>query len=98
PAAPLLIAYSPLFRPGVASLDDPAAGAENRRRGAGWFGGGSDDLAAPYQVHSAVALTAEAGWKGHRPEGDASVTAADGVICAVGSEEHTSELQSRENI
>ena len=68
---------------GVGSHDDPAAVAENRRRVAGWFGGGSDDLAAPYQVHSAVALTAEAGWKGHRPEGDASVTAADGVICAV---------------
>lgn len=68
---------------GVGSHDDPAAVAENRRRVAGWMGGEPDDLAACYQVHSAVARTAEAGWKGERPEGDASVTAALGVICAV---------------
>lgn len=68
---------------GVGSDDDPAAVAENRRRVAAWFGGTPDDLAAPYQVHSALAVTAEAGWKGRRPRGDASVTAARGVICAV---------------
>jgi len=68
---------------GVGSQDDPAAVAENRRRVAAWFGGGPDDLAACYQIHSAVAHVAEAGWKGERPEGDASVTAAPGVICAV---------------
>lgn len=68
---------------GVGSNDDPAAVAENRRRVAARLGGGPDDLAACYQVHSAVARTAEAGWKGERPEGDASVTAVPGVICAV---------------
>jgi YfiH family protein len=68
---------------GVGSSDDPAAVAENRRRVAGDFGGGPDDIAACYQIHSAVARVAEAGWKGDRPEGDASVTAAPGVICAV---------------
>ena len=68
---------------GVGSSDDRAAVAENRRRVAAWMGGAPDDLAACYQIHSAVARVAEAGWKGERPEGDASVTAAAGVICAV---------------
>lgn len=68
---------------GVGSNDDPAAVAENRRRIAAHFGGTADDLAACYQIHSAVARVAEAGWRGERPEGDASVTTACGVICAV---------------
>jgi len=68
---------------GVGSSDDPAAVAENRRRVAAHLGGVPDDLAGCYQIHSAVARVAEAGWKGERPEGDATVTAAPGVICAV---------------
>lgn len=68
---------------GVGSNDDPAAVAENRRRVAAHLGGTADDIAACYQIHSAVARVAEAGWKGERPEGDATVTAAPGVICAV---------------
>ena len=68
---------------GVGSKDDPAAVAENRRRVAEWLGGQPDDLASCYQVHSAVARVAERGWKGDRPEGDAAVSAAPGVICAV---------------
>jgi len=68
---------------GVGSSDDPAAIAENRRRVAAFLGGTADDIAACYQIHSAVARVAEAGWKGERPEGDATVTAAPGVICAV---------------
>ena len=68
---------------GVGSKDDPAAVAENRRRVADHLGGVPDDLAACYQIHSAVARVAEAGWKGERPEGDAVVSAAPGVICAV---------------
>lgn len=68
---------------GVGSSDDPAAIAENRRRVAAHLGGAPDDIAACYQIHSAVARVAEAGWKGERPEGDATVTAAPGVICAV---------------
>lgn len=68
---------------GVGSKDDPAAVAENRARVAGWFGQGPDDLAACYQIHSPLCRVAEAGWKGERPEGDAVVTAAPGVICAV---------------
>lgn len=68
---------------GVGSRDEPAAVAENRRRIAAHMGGTLDDFAACYQVHSARALIAEAGWKGVRPEGDASVTQAPGVVCAV---------------
>ena len=68
---------------GVGSKDDPAAVAENRRRVADHLGGVPDDLAACYQIHSAVARVAEAGWRGDRPEGDATVTATPGVICAV---------------
>ncbi|HST93081.1 MAG TPA: peptidoglycan editing factor PgeF, partial [Brevundimonas sp.] len=55
----------------------------NRRRVADHFGRVPDDFAACYQVHSAVARVAETGWRGERPEGDATVTAAPGVICAV---------------
>jgi len=68
---------------GVGSKDDPVAVAENRRRIADHLGGVPDDLAACFQIHSAVARVAESGWKGERPEGDAAVTAAPGVICAV---------------
>ncbi|MDP3368362.1 MAG: peptidoglycan editing factor PgeF [Brevundimonas sp.] len=68
---------------GVGSNDDPAAVAENRRRVAEHFGGVPDDLAACFQIHSAVTWVAEAGWKGERPEGDAVVSTAPGVICAV---------------
>ena len=68
---------------GVGSKDDPAAIAENRRRIAEHLGGVGDDLAACYQIHSAIACIAEAGWKGDRPGGDATVTATPGVICAV---------------
>jgi len=68
---------------GLGSTDDPVAVAENRRRIAAHMGGVPDDLAACYQIHSAIARTAEAGWKGERPEGDATITAAPGVICGV---------------
>ena len=68
---------------GVGSNDDPVAVAENRRRIAEHLGGVPDDFAACYQIHSAVARVAEAGWKGERPEGDAVVAATPGVLCAV---------------
>ena len=68
---------------GVGSNDDPAAVAENRRRVAEWMGGESDDLCGCYQIHSAVARVAEAGWKGERPEGDAVVSAVSGPIASV---------------
>ncbi|HEX8661938.1 MAG TPA: peptidoglycan editing factor PgeF [Brevundimonas sp.] len=68
---------------GLGSTDDPSAVAQNRQRVAAHMGGDPDDFAACYQIHSSLARVAVAGWKGERPEGDASVTAAPGVICAV---------------
>lgn len=68
---------------GVGSSDDPAAVAENRRRAATWMGGGPDDIAGCYQIHSAVARVADGPWRGDRPEGDAVVSATPGVICTV---------------
>jgi polyphenol oxidase len=68
---------------GVGSSDDPAAVTENRRRAADRMGGGLDDLAACYQIHSAIVRVAEGPWGGERPEGDAVVTAVRGPICAV---------------
>jgi hypothetical protein len=68
---------------GLGSTDDPAAVAQNRQRVAAHMGGCADDLAACYQIHSSLARVAVAGWKGDRPEGDATVTAVPGVICAV---------------
>lgn len=68
---------------GLGSTDDPAAVAQNRQRVAAHMGGRPDDFAACYQIHSSLARVAEAGWKGDRPEGDATVTATPGVICAV---------------
>ncbi|WP_122466004.1 MULTISPECIES: peptidoglycan editing factor PgeF [Brevundimonas] len=68
---------------GVGSKDDADAVTENRARIARWFGREPDDLAACYQIHSAVARVAESGWRGDRPEGDAVVTASPGVVCGV---------------
>ena len=68
---------------GLGSSDDPARVAENRRRVAAVMGGASDDLAACYQVHSALTRVAEGPWRGERPEGDAVVTKTPGVLCAV---------------
>jgi YfiH family protein len=68
---------------GLGSSDDPAAVAENRRRIATAMGGAPDDLAACYQIHSAITRVADGPWKGERPEGDAVATATPGVICAV---------------
>jgi YfiH family protein len=68
---------------GLGSTDDPGAVADNRRLVAAHMGGRPDDFAACYQIHSSLARVAVAGWKGDRPEGDATVTATAGVICAV---------------
>lgn len=68
---------------GIGSSDDPEAVLENRRRIAAHMGGEPDDLAACYQIHSAIARVAEGPWRGERPEGDAVVTKTPGVICAV---------------
>lgn len=68
---------------GLGSSDDPVAVAENRRRVAATLGGGTDDLAACYQIHSTLTRVATGPWRGDRPEGDAVVTTTPGVIPAV---------------
>ena len=68
---------------GLGSSDDPAAAIENRRRIAAAMGGAPDDLAACYQIHSAITRVADGPWRGDRPEGDATASATPGVICAV---------------
>ena len=68
---------------GLGSADDPAAVEENRRRVAATLGGGPDDLAACYQIHSSLTRVATGPWAGDRPEGDAVVSATVGVIPAV---------------
>ena len=68
---------------GLGSSDDPAAVAENRRRIAVAMGGTPDDLAACYQIHSAITRVADGPWHGDRPEGDAVASATSGVICAI---------------
>ncbi|HWA63511.1 MAG TPA: peptidoglycan editing factor PgeF [Caulobacteraceae bacterium] len=66
---------------GRGSGDDPAAVEENRRRAAQRFGAPAEALTTCYQVHSARAFTVERPWGDARPEGDAVVTAAGGVMC-----------------
>jgi YfiH family protein len=68
---------------GLGSADDPASVIENRRRIAAAMGGGPDDLAACYQIHSSLTRVATGPWIGSRPEGDAVVTNTAGVIPAV---------------
>jgi YfiH family protein len=66
---------------GLGSRDDPAAVRENRARAAAAFGQPPASLTTCYQVHSAVAVTADAPWGDTRREGDAVVTARAGVMC-----------------
>lgn len=68
---------------GLGSTDDPAAVQENRRRIAAHFDAGPDDLAACYQIHSAITHLAQGPWQGDRPEGDAVTTRTPGVVCAI---------------
>ncbi len=66
---------------GRGSRDDPAAVEENRRRAAAGFDLPPEALLTAYQTHSADALPASAFAGGARPEGDAVVAAAPGVVC-----------------
>ena len=68
---------------GIGSNDDADAVRENRRRIAAHFRARADDLAACYQIHSAITRVADGPWAGERPEGDAVVTRTRGVVCAV---------------
>jgi len=66
---------------GRGSGDDPGRVAENRRRAAAGFDLAPDALATCYQIHSAHPVIADLAWGDDRPEGDAVITAAPGVLC-----------------
>ncbi len=64
---------------GLGSADDPRAVIENRRRCAAHFG--AEGLVTAYQVHSALAVTAQGAWPDDPPQADAVVSATPGVVC-----------------
>jgi YfiH family protein len=64
---------------GAGSRDDPAAVKENRARAAGHFGAPAEHLLTCYQIHSAIAVVAEAPWA-ERPEADAVVSRTPGLV------------------
>jgi YfiH family protein len=65
---------------GVGSKDDPAAVQENRARAAASLGVAPDHLLTCYQIHSSLAVAADAPWA-ERPEADAVVTGTAGIAC-----------------
>jgi YfiH family protein len=65
---------------GVGSKDDPAAVQENRVRAAAALGVAPDRLLTCYQIHSNLAVAADAPWPA-RPEADAVVTGAPYLAC-----------------
>ena len=66
---------------GRGSGDDPARVAENRRRATESLGLAPNALATCYQIHSAHPVIADLAWGDTRPQGDAVITAAPGVLC-----------------
>ena len=65
---------------GLGSGDDQDAVVENRARAAAAFGAAPQDLLTAYQVHSALAVTADAPFV-ERPKADAVATRTPGLIC-----------------
>jgi polyphenol oxidase len=66
---------------GRGSGDDAAHVAENRARAAAELGRTAAELSTCYQMHSAHPVVIDAGLGEARPEGDAVVTCASGVLC-----------------
>lgn len=64
---------------GLGSNDDHQAVRENRRRTAAHFG--ATAIVTAYQIHSAIAFTADGPWPDSPPQADAVVSAAPGVVC-----------------
>ena len=65
---------------GVGSRDDKAAVVENRARMAAAIGVAAHNLMAPFQIHSAEALTIDIPWgKDKRPRCDGLATATRGI-------------------
>jgi hypothetical protein len=67
---------------GIGSKDRPGAVAENRARAAASFKVEARALISCYQIHSATVIAADRPWA-ERPEGDAMVTRAAGLMCGV---------------
>jgi YfiH family protein len=67
---------------GVGSKDDPEAVQENRARAAAALGVELSHLLTGYQIHSNVAVTADAPFA-ERPEADGVVTGTPGLACGV---------------
>lgn len=65
---------------GVGSRDEPSAVNENRARCAAHFEAELRALLTCFQTHSATAVVARAPWA-ERPEADAIVTSAPGLVC-----------------
>ncbi len=65
---------------GAGSRDDAVAVAENRARAAAVLGVGPERLLTAYQIHSAIAVTAQEPWV-QRPEADAVATSTPGLVC-----------------
>jgi YfiH family protein len=65
---------------GVGSRDDPQAVQENRTRAAAALAVDPDRLLTCYQIHSTIAVTADAPWP-TRPEADAVITTASNLAC-----------------
>jgi YfiH family protein len=65
---------------GVGSKDDPEAVQENRARAAAALGVELSHLLTCYQIHSNIAVTADAPFA-KRPEADAVVTKTPGLAC-----------------
>ncbi|RKE84181.1 peptidoglycan editing factor PgeF [Rhizobium sp. AG855] len=68
---------------GLGSNDEPARVHENRRRVADWFGLEPERLATAHQIHSPDVVVVTADYDGSRPQADAQVTAAPGVVLGV---------------
>lgn len=65
---------------GVGSKDDPGDVQENRARAAAALGVDLASLLTCYQIHSSIAVVANAPWPA-RPEADAVVTRTPGLAC-----------------
>jgi len=65
---------------GLGSGDDPQAVIENRARAAAAFGVEAAQLVTCYQIHSAVAVTADQPFA-ERPKADAVASATPGLMC-----------------
>lgn len=68
---------------GLGSNDDQEKVLENRRRVAAWFGQSLERLATVHQIHSTDVIVMDDRFNGHRPQADAMVTNAPGLVLGV---------------